>query len=221
MDFKYCSNCGKKTGHKRALGRGTFFTGLTFGTSILATPFYPKRCIICGSKNSDQELNTSTDIISNSITYYDNENNENVEIPPLEEQLKKCSMCAEKIKLEALKCRFCGEMFDKDEVNKQANKFKENAKNKLVNSEDFSDRILCSDGNCIGILGSDGNCKECGKPFGKETPSAVRTHTEPKYNDSNRSNKFSWKLTLIAPIICNRSIKIRTKLRREGNTLLS
>ena len=31
-------------------------------------------------------------------------------------------------------------------------------------SDDWSNRQLCSDGNCIGIIGPDGRCKECGKP---------------------------------------------------------
>ena len=31
---------------------------------------------------------------------------------------------------------------------------------------DWEKRILCSDGNCIGVIGSDGRCKECGKPSG-------------------------------------------------------
>ena len=30
---------------------------------------------------------------------------------------------------------------------------------------DFEDRTLCSDGNCIGVIGPDGKCKECGKPY--------------------------------------------------------
>jgi hypothetical protein len=40
---------------------------------------------------------------------------------------------------------------------------------------DWDNRVLCSDGNCIGIIGPDGNCKECGKayegklPWGKES----------------------------------------------------
>jgi hypothetical protein len=32
-------------------------------------------------------------------------------------------------------------------------------------SEEWENRVLCSDGNCIGIIGPDGNCKECGKPL--------------------------------------------------------
>jgi hypothetical protein len=30
--------------------------------------------------------------------------------------------------------------------------------------DDWEERILCSDGNCIGVIGPDGKCKECGKP---------------------------------------------------------
>jgi hypothetical protein len=32
-------------------------------------------------------------------------------------------------------------------------------------SPDLRDRKLCSDGNCIGVIGPDGNCKVCGKPY--------------------------------------------------------
>ena len=34
-------------------------------------------------------------------------------------------------------------------------------------------RILCSDGNCIGIIGPDGKCKECGKPYEGDLPDPV------------------------------------------------
>jgi len=30
--------------------------------------------------------------------------------------------------------------------------------------DEWENRVLCSDGNCIGVIGPDGNCKECGKP---------------------------------------------------------
>ncbi len=49
MEFCRCSNCNKETGHKRALGWGTCFAFLlTGGLWLLAIPFYPKRCIVCG-----------------------------------------------------------------------------------------------------------------------------------------------------------------------------
>jgi len=66
---------------------------------------------------------------------------------------KKCPACAELIKLEAIKCRFCGESFDPDDVAQQI------IKNRKEDS--FENRILCSDGNCIGVIGPDGKCKVC------------------------------------------------------------
>jgi hypothetical protein len=30
---------------------------------------------------------------------------------------------------------------------------------------DFSKRVLCSDGTCIGVIGKDGTCRTCGKPY--------------------------------------------------------
>ena len=30
---------------------------------------------------------------------------------------------------------------------------------------DFSQRIVCSDGNCIGVINEKGVCNICGKPF--------------------------------------------------------
>jgi hypothetical protein len=31
--------------------------------------------------------------------------------------------------------------------------------------KEWAQRTLCSDGNCIGIIGVDGRCKECGLPY--------------------------------------------------------
>ncbi len=39
-----------------------------------------------------------------------------------------------------------------------------------VSDDEWDRRILCSDGNCIGVIGSDGNCKVCGKPYEGELP---------------------------------------------------
>jgi len=36
--------------------------------------------------------------------------------------------------------------------------------------DDWENRILCSDGNCIGVIGSNGRCKECGKSYDGEVP---------------------------------------------------
>ena len=33
-----------------------------------------------------------------------------------------------------------------------------------MSNDEWEKRQLCSDGNCIGVIGPDGCCKECGKP---------------------------------------------------------
>ncbi len=35
---------------------------------------------------------------------------------------------------------------------------------------EWEQRILCSDGNCIGIIGADGRCKACGMRYKGDTP---------------------------------------------------
>ena len=37
-------------------------------------------------------------------------------------------------------------------------------------NQDWENRVLCSDGNCIGVIGADGRCKECGKPYEGRLP---------------------------------------------------
>ncbi len=33
----------------------------------------------------------------------------------------------------------------------------------FISDSDWENRTLCSDGNCIGVIGADGCCRECGK----------------------------------------------------------
>jgi len=49
----------------------------------------------------------------------------------------------------------------------------ENQKETPDSSIDWENRILCSDGNCIGVIGPDGRCKECGNPYEGPQPAAV------------------------------------------------
>lgn len=77
------------------------------------------------------------------------------------EDAKKCPYCAEMIKLEAIKCRFCGVMIDPDDVARQISE--------VENENSIKYRVLCSDGNCIGVIGADKKCKVCRRPMGSST----------------------------------------------------
>ena len=37
------------------------------------------------------------------------------------------------------------------------------------NDDDFSKRVLCSDGACIGVIDERGVCKICGKPYAPDS----------------------------------------------------
>ncbi len=42
-----------------------------------------------------------------------------------------------------------------------------------ITDEEWARRRLCSDGNCIGVIGAGGRCKECGLPYsGSSAPDA-------------------------------------------------
>ena len=38
---------------------------------------------------------------------------------------------------------------------------------------EWENRVLCSDGNCIGVIGPDGRCKECGLRYDGDLPVAM------------------------------------------------
>jgi hypothetical protein len=38
-----------------------------------------------------------------------------------------------------------------------------------ADGDEWENRVLCSDGNCIGVIGADGRCKECGKPYAPDS----------------------------------------------------
>lgn len=82
--------------------------------------------------------------------------NENI-IQVSTDLVRKCPYCAEMIRIEAIKCRFCGESFDPNDVAKQVAEFKSN--------DNLENRVLCSDCACVGVIGADGKCKECGKLY--------------------------------------------------------
>jgi hypothetical protein len=67
---------------------------------------------------------------------------------------RECPACGERVPLFGTFCCYCGSPFPAPET-VEAEK----------GGVDFSNRILCSDGACIGIINEQGVCTECGKPY--------------------------------------------------------
>jgi hypothetical protein len=64
------------------------------------------------------------------------------------------------------------------------------AKKSQVNS-DWDNRVLCSDGNCIGVIGPDGRCKECGKPYKGKLPWEIKSDPPPSDTDTKQPEDIS------------------------------
>ncbi len=67
----------------------------------------------------------------------------------------RCEGCGETILRLGSFCYRCGialNVPDKPEI-------------KEIEDSDFSQRVLCSDGTCIGVINTEGICKVCGKPY--------------------------------------------------------
>ena len=79
-----------------------------------------------------------------------------------------CEKCAGEVK--TLPCKNCGEDIVKLGPYCYAcgSKFEREMKEPEDSDDDFENRILCSDGACIGLV-ENGVCKVCGKPYTAET----------------------------------------------------
>jgi len=56
---------------------------------------------------------------------------------------------------------------------------------------DWDRRILCSDGNCIGLIGPDGRCKVCGLPYEGELPVSAKVAVQDEEDSSDVSPEAS------------------------------
>ena len=72
------------------------------------------------------------------------------------------------------RCKECGLSYDGSAVEGQpveVDSYDDDEEDEMIaapetpDDPDWENRQLCSDGNCIGVIGPDGRCKECGKRF--------------------------------------------------------
>jgi len=63
-----------------------------------------------------------------------------------------CSKCGKETLEASRYCSQCGTLI-------------EAATEKKTEEDDFSNRRLCSDGTCIGVINEKGACNICGKPY--------------------------------------------------------
>lgn len=103
MVFRYCPDCEKSTGHKRALGFGTFFMVIiTGGLWLLTIPFYPSRCIVCGSQKIAL-IKSPKPFPNNIINKKAETHRKNISA-----KYVKCPFCDKLIHRIAVRCRHCG-----------------------------------------------------------------------------------------------------------------
>jgi hypothetical protein len=70
-----------------------------------------------------------------------------------------CSHCGVVIQKLGPFCYLCGQKCAKTETK---------TLHEESDTTDFTERVLCSDGACIGVIDEKGVCKECGKPYTPE-----------------------------------------------------
>ena len=127
-------------------------------------------CSVCGSKPTGSGWGIAGDIYRNLL---ENQHSSEIEsrqmllqdkekLPRADDDYeKKCSSCAETIKLEALKCKHCGEVFSQDDINilkiereKREADRKENIRNSYKLIEDRRGEAFCI--NCRTISSING-----------------------------------------------------------------
>ncbi|MFP3870157.1 MAG: hypothetical protein ACLFVT_04650 [Syntrophobacteria bacterium] len=76
---------------------------------------------------------------------------------------QRCPTCYRSLPEGSCYCCWCGAKLG--EVQEGTEPEQERTSDEQEEPVDFSRRLLCSDGTCIGVIGPDGRCKECGKPY--------------------------------------------------------
>lgn len=76
-------------------------------------------------------------------------------------EVRRCPSCNAKNRIMDLHCISCGAMMASGSLSNSAEG--DQLKRENPQPEAVGKRVLCEDGNCIGILGVNGKCKTCGR----------------------------------------------------------
>jgi hypothetical protein len=81
------------------------------------------------------------------------------------------------------------QFFSQGEFKMRSNQKSASKRKKSKADIEWDNRILCSDGNCIGIIGLDGRCKECHKPYAGKLPEGfMQDVSEPEDANAGENN---------------------------------
>ena len=76
-----------------------------------------------------------------------------------------CPACERLLPEDCLYCCWCGQKIGGTVDEAHAELAEAEVEGDDEGHIDLDSRKLCSDGNCIGVIGVDGRCKECDKPY--------------------------------------------------------
>jgi hypothetical protein len=77
----------------------------------------------------------------------------------------RCPVCERSLPVDSQYCCWCGQKLSAADEKTRPESEDVAVEGNEEGAIDFDSRQLCSDGNCIGVIGADGRCKECGKPY--------------------------------------------------------
>jgi len=136
MAVKYCTLCKRMVDEKRIYSVPKIVLFIIFPFCwifLLIPPMYSKKgCSICNTSSGLVDHNPGNNVLHSSGVIKNAD--ENLGDTSYDERT--CPSCAEIIKIQAIKCKHCGEVFDKDEISKVVEEHKK------LRDQEFNDNFV-------------------------------------------------------------------------------